>query len=324
MPARDLPLCVGAAYEQLIKGEKKLLLVYPRPHWDDPNTYSASRVCGPIGALNKNMLRFLAGRDQQRGTAYGIWNDVKALTGEGDAYEYEAAELLSDVLWPPDFKGYTRAQLRRFDDRLAQAAIDLSNALRLHPDFHKESSAINWPEDDAERIAKVLYGLIPQTWPNPLDSKKNGALIYHALPMKRLWQNTPSRKKDLFLLIAAISPTMDEMLGVLAGRAKELSSKRFKTKKRWQATGEANDTLFIRHLLARMMFRNPDASADQVAKIISPIVDKALGGEGERGRRTFDRCKKGAQTIRANIEASPELQTEAMLTNPRSPYRAGE
>ena len=67
---------------------------------------------------------------------------------------------------------------------------------------------------------------------------------------------------------------MKEMLEVLVRRAKDMSSKRFERRRRWQATGKADETLFIRHLLVQMIFRNPDATADQVAKIISPIVDK--------------------------------------------------
>ena len=90
-----------------------------------------------------------------------MWQHVKRVTGEGDAYEYEAGKLLSDALWPPDWTHHTRSQLKVLDDRLGWATLELSKALKLHPDFRNESPVANWPEDDAVRIAKVMHGLEP-------------------------------------------------------------------------------------------------------------------------------------------------------------------
>ncbi len=323
MPVREIPRCVAAAYEQFTRGESVLNLEHPQPTLDLERTYSLETTSLGINSANKSMLLFLAARDtrEQKDRAYAIWQDVKKLTGDGNEYEYQAATLLRHALDPPNFQAYTRSQLKALDDNVARAAINLSKALRPHPDFRRESSVINWPEDDAERIAMVMKGLEPQAELHSLE-KKNGAPIFRRLPMRKLWTHFPSQQNSLFSLVAAIVPTMEEMLDVLARRAQDLSSKRFKAKKGWQATGEANDAYYIRHLLAQMIFRNPTATAHQVAKIISPIVDKGLGVKMGHWQRTFERCKKAAKRIQTEIESDPQLQHVAMLNNPHSPYWA--
>ena len=63
--------------------------------------------------VQQEYVLFLACRDRLRkGPCKHGLDEVRKLTGEGDAFEYEAAELLCDAIWPPDSKAQTRSKLK--------------------------------------------------------------------------------------------------------------------------------------------------------------------------------------------------------------------
>jgi hypothetical protein len=240
---------------------------------------------------------------------------VQRLTGPGDAFEREGLSLLVDALWPPDYSdAHTRSQLKHLDNEVAKAAAALRDALKIHPDFCSESAAANWPEDDAKRTAAAIGWLLEQLHSNNEDRlwtvreecmrrlSPDNVDLPRLLRVRRA--SHPSRAGDFFSFVAVASPTMPEMLDVLTRRAKNRAAQRFVNKKRRQTTGAAYDAQFMRHLLASLISRHPSVTPGQAARIITPVVDKALGTY--KVSTTFSRCKKAAQEIRRDMVVNGE------------------
>ena len=279
---RQVPECVALMYDQFVQGAPLL-----STRWGP---------CISVVPSNKSILLFLCCRDKQRENAYGLWNEVRTLKGTGDAYEFEAADLVYDATWcVVAYHGLTRSQLQSLDKAVAEAAGKLRNALVSHDDnfndFKNESSAACWPEEYLTYIARMLHGM-------PC-SNEHVLAFTKGHPLDKLdWPNAPlpSRDERLFWMLCHSVPTMLQMLEVLERRARELSSSRLNTKKKHQSLGDASDARFIRRLVNALIHRNPAAPADQIARIISPIVDKVVGG------RTLARCKKVAQRIKCELK----------------------
>ena len=281
----QIPDCVAATYDQLVRGIQILDLGHGAHVHLFPSV--------------KDILLFLCCRDKQRENAHALWNEVRRLKGAGIAYEMEAADLLTDTVnYVIDYEGLTRSELRARDDEVAKAALNLYTALAHHScenDFYNfidESSAANWPEEYMTYIARMLYGM-PCSNDHFLAFNKGH-------PFDRIdWPNAPlpSRDERLFWMLCHGVPTMMQMLDVLMRRASELSSARLDAKKERQSRGDASDTRFIRRLVAALNRRNPDAPADQIARIVSPIVDSVVGG------KTLARCKKVAQRLKRDLKA---------------------
>ncbi len=277
---RQVPKCVADMYEQFRKG--RLLL---------------SSQFGPYISVvpsMKSIFLYLCCRDKACDSAYALWNELRRLKGEGFEYEAEAATLVSDTAWyVVDYKGLTRSELRTLDEALAEAADRLYVALVNHDDdfndFKNESSAACWPEEHMSDIGRMLRGV-------PCSNERLAG-GYHFAPFDEIDWPLPSREDRLFWVLRHCMPPMPLMLKVLARRARELSSSRFDARKRRESAGDAPDTRFIRRLIAGVIRRNPAASADQIAKIVSPIADRVVGG------KTLARCKKAAQRIKRELEA---------------------
>jgi len=244
----------------------------------------------------KDVLLFLCCRDKQCENAYALWNEVRMLKGVGREYEMEAADLFADtVRYVIDYQGFTRSELKALDEQVAKAADSLRTALLQHcvsddafNNFTDESSAANWPDDYMTDIKRMLHGM-PVSNELLLAPKK-------AHPLDQIDWPLPSRDDVLFWMLCHSVPTMFQMLEVLEQRATALSSSRFDAKKERQSDGDASDTRFIRRMTTGLIRRNPTAPADQIARIVSPIVDRVVGG------KTFARCKKVAQRIRRDLE----------------------
>jgi len=268
-------------------------------------------MSGPIGLVQKGMLRFLNCFEKESVVhAKAVWDELRKVTGSDDEYELQAAWLLSEALWGQPRQSYTRTQLRHLDSAVVKAANALQAALRGHPDFSKESSAANWPDEYAKRMATALRGLpvkhaSNQLWPG-IDmhnamQEAYFAGLFRELPQS-IWPWSDRTKDGLFFLVAELSLTMAEMLDVLTERARARLSARFKSNKS-RTKGQAIDTDFIRRQLFPLMVRNPDATAGQAARIVSPIVNRSFGTplDSLEGKRMFARCKKIAQGIRDDI-----------------------
>jgi hypothetical protein len=296
---RQIPMCVAAISEQLAR---------ELPRLDHDTLYRPILNTGFFGGSivvvpsNKSILLFLCCRDKQREHregAYALWNEVRKLKGEGTAYELEASDLVYEAAWyVVDYRGLTRDQLRTLDDNLARAARNLIDALRDHADdsndFKNESSAANWPEEYMTGIARMLRGV---PYPNDRFLAAGEDPSCPPSPFDKIDWPIPRREDRLFWLLCHAVPRMTRMLEVLERRAQELSSSRLNARKRHAASGDPSDARFIRRLVAGVVSRNPTAPADQVARIVSPIVDRVVGGE-----TTLARCKKVAQRIKHELE----------------------
>ena len=277
--ARQIPNCVAAMYDQLVHKITVLNLCHGVSIFVVPSI--------------KSILLFLCCRDKEREKAYALWDELSRLKGAGNAYEFEAAKLVADTAWyVVDYHGLTRSQLQTVDKALAKAAADLRTALIRHDDdfndFKNESSAVNWPEEYMTNIARLLRGIAVS------NDRLLAADKSHRFD-KIDWP-PPPREEALFWVLCHNVPTMVQMLDVLERRAKELSSSRFDAKKRRQSAGDASDTRFIRRLISGLINRNPASPADQIARIVSPIVDRVVGGT------TFARCKKAAERMKRELE----------------------
>ena len=113
-----------------------------------------------IDARNRGMLRFLACKGSggpARADAHRAWAALRKLAPDEELFEKTACELAGGALWPrePPTR-LTRNDARALNLRTAKYARNLGAALRSHPSFFRESSASNWPAEDAKRIASVL------------------------------------------------------------------------------------------------------------------------------------------------------------------------
>lgn len=278
---RQIPDCVAATYKALfVQGGRFLDLGY--------GTYV------DLVPSTKDILLFLCCRDKQSSKAYALWNEVRRLKGAGSAYELEAADLLADtVRLVIDYRGLTRSELKTLDEEVAKAAANLRDALWRHEDdfndFKNESSAANWPEEYLTNIARMLRGM-PCSNELLLTPRR-------VAPFDKIDWPLPSRDDRVFWLLCHSVPTTVQMLEELERRARDLSSTRLGAKKERQSRGDASDTRFIRRLVTALIHRNPTAPADQIARIVSPIVDRVVGGTA------LARCKKVAQRIKRDLKA---------------------
>lgn len=252
---------------------------------------------------------------------------MQKLTGPGAAFERTGTWLLSEALWPRELgKVYTRTQLKGLDDAVVKAANALRKALDQHPDFSQESAAANWPEEEAVRIATALRGLskrhaVNQLWPGKdqhvamQDAFFDG--VFRRVP--DAW--TSNRLRDgLYFLVAELSPTMGKMAGVLAQRATAQSSARLESRKT-KTNRQAIETYFIRHQVFSFILRNPRATPDRAARIISPIVVKSIGAPLE-AKKTLAKCKRIAQGIVDEIgDREGKQRRKPSTKNELDPYK---
>jgi hypothetical protein len=287
------PSCVTKAYEQYLKGaglDGKLTVKLIFQEKTAGSVRTINYLKGDIDQTNRGMLRFLACSDAggaAHADARKTWAALRRLVSGDADFESAGAGLAYWALLPPQLPArlLTREAAKALDLKIAKCARRLSAALKSHPNFSAESSAMNWPKEDASRLARTLSAF-------PADA----AMYERAFPEgveKNLhaFRRGPQLREDLLYLVTATSPTVAELLDTLSSRADSLAPLRAGQAKARRSTGEAHDTFYMRHLIAQMIRVFPDAGPHQIANLVAPIVTRALGVP------SFERCKGAARTI---------------------------
>lgn len=293
-PAIDAPLCARVAYEQLDIGTSPVFLL--------------GRSV-PLCEADKGLLRFLAGRDNRREEALLLWGALQELADDEDEYEMVVSvSFLGNAIRPLEYRELlTRTELKDADDAVEKAAVQLRDALQNHPHLGVESAAMNWPVADAKRIAKGLHGLRwPMSWEeeerqrseeesgawHPDDPKR--IVVVHRGRLGGVDINMP--ENHVFNFVLDSSPTMAEMIDVLARRAHKWSLRRFKGVKRQTS---AKMRFYAQCLTKWLVDVYQDATAHHVASICGPIVSKKFDSDTTSA---FEMCKKIVEGLKRDRE----------------------
>lgn len=279
------PNCALAAHEQVVSGAPVVSI----------NGQSVQ-----LSEADKRLLRFLAGCDEHPKEAFALWGALQELTG--DEYQIVSENFLSNAVKAPGYPDFfTRSELKDLDDAVATAAGQLSYALKNHPDLGVESAALNWPTVDAKLIAKGLHGLHwMSSWDRDrmyADHEKGIGLDDSDFPEPTVrtghapedidWGIEENlEENEVFNFVLAYSPTMSQMVDVLARRARKLSSMRLSGAK-WQTPGKVR--FYAKWLCGWLIDVYPDATAYHVASICAPIVWKKFDSDLSSA---FEACKK--------------------------------
>jgi hypothetical protein len=295
-PAIDAPLCARVAYEQLDIGTSAVFLLG-----------RSVQLC----EADKDLMQFLAGRDNRREEALLLWGALQELVGDDDEYEMVISRnFLSNAIRPPEYgETFTRTELQDADDAVERAAVQLRDALQNHPDLGVESAALNWPTVVAQRIAKGLHGLHwMSSWDRDrmyADHEKGIGLENSEFPEPTVrtseedidWDvETNLEENEVFNFVLSFSPTMAEMADVLARRARKFSSIRFSVAKMQTPT---KMRFYAKRLTEWLVDIYPDATAHHVASICGPIVSKKFDSDAPSA---FEMCKKIAEDLKCERE----------------------